>query len=104
MQARSRYKVFWRSGIIPGIVILLTAPAQCRGADCLGASKSIPVQDLNCEQMRESGCNSYNDLILRAEPKAKTVTSPLIIPAVLCLGVYLGFESGTKGFNLGIHR
>ena len=34
-------------------------------------------------QMRESGCRNHYRSVLMAETKAKTVTSPLIIPSVL---------------------
>jgi hypothetical protein len=43
----------------------------------------ITVQDFNCVQMRMSGCNGHYEFVLGAGAKAKSVTSPLIIPSVL---------------------
>ena len=48
--------------------------------------KSVTVQDFNCGQMRESGFKGHYEFVLGAGAKAKTVTSLLIIPSVLCLG------------------
>jgi hypothetical protein len=45
------------------------------------------IMDFNCVQMRVSGCKFQQDLSWVQYP-AKTVTSPLIIPSVLCLGIY----------------
>jgi len=44
------------------------------------------VQDLNYLQMRVSGYNGHYEFVLSSGAKAKTVTSLLIIPSVLCLG------------------
>ena len=38
------------------------------------------------------------------EQIAKNVTNKLPLLSVLCLGIYLCLESGSKGFNLGIQR
>jgi len=48
------------------------------------SQKFIMVQDLNCEQMSVSGCNSHYEFVLGAGAKAKTVTSLLPQPTVLC--------------------
>jgi len=43
----------------------------------------ITVQDLNCVQMRVSGCNGHYKFVLGAGAKAKTVTNNLPILSVL---------------------
>jgi len=57
--------------------------------------------------MRESWCNGHYEFVLSAGAKAKTVTSPLIIPSVLC-GVHyyffvfksMSFLTFSKSFEL----
>jgi hypothetical protein len=51
------------------------------------SQKSVTVQDLNCGQMRESGCNNHNKFILSAGAKAKSVTNNLPILSVLARGI-----------------
>ena len=45
----------------------------------------ITVQDLNCEQMRVSGCNGHYKFVLSAGAKAKSVTNNLPILSVLAV-------------------
>ena len=45
--------------------------------------KFVKVQDLNCGQMRVSGCNGHYKFILSAGAKAKSVTNNLPILSVL---------------------
>jgi hypothetical protein len=47
------------------------------------SQKSVTVQDLNCGQMRVSGCKNYYKFVLGAGAKAKTVTNNLPILSVL---------------------
>ena len=47
------------------------------------SQKSVTVQDLNCVQMRVSGCNYHYEFVLGAGAKAKTVTNNLPILSVL---------------------
>jgi len=47
------------------------------------SQKFVKVQDLDCEQMRVSGCNNHNEFVLGAGAKAKSVTSNLPILSVL---------------------
>ena len=47
------------------------------------SQKSVMVQDLNCGQMSVSGYKNHYEFVLGAGAKAKSVTSPLIIPSVL---------------------
>ena len=47
--------------------------------------KFITVQDLNCVQMRVSGCNNHYEFVLGAGVKAKSVTNNLPILSVLGL-------------------
>ena len=49
------------------------------------SQKSITVQDLNCGQMRVSGCNNHYQFVLNAGAKAKSVTNNLPILSVLGL-------------------
>ena len=46
------------------------------------SQNTITVQDLNCGQVRVSGCKFWQDLSWE-QSFAKTMTSPLIIPSVL---------------------
>jgi len=54
------------------------------------SQKFVKVQDLNCVQMRVSGCNNHYKLVLSAGAKAKSVTNNLPILSVLG-GVYINF-------------
>jgi len=47
------------------------------------SQKFVKVQDLNCGQMRVSGCNSRYESVLSAGAKAKSVTNNLPILSVL---------------------
>ncbi len=47
------------------------------------SQKFITVQDLNCVQMRVSGCKNHYKFVLSAGTKAKTVTNNLPILSVL---------------------
>jgi hypothetical protein len=55
------------------------------------SQKSVTVQDLNCEQMRVSGCKNHYEFVLGAGAKAKTVTNNLPILSVLAEGVLFVF-------------
>ena len=44
----------------------------------------VTLQDLNCVQMRVSGCNNHYKFVLGAGVKAKSVTNNLPILSVLC--------------------
>ena len=48
------------------------------------SQKLVKVQDLDCEQMRVSGCNGHYKIVLGAGAKAKSVTNNLPILSVLC--------------------
>jgi hypothetical protein len=43
------------------------------------------VQDLNCGQMRVSGCKGHYEIVLSAGAKAKSVTNNLPILSVLAV-------------------
>jgi len=47
------------------------------------SQKFVKVQDLNCGQMRVSGCNNHYKFVLSAGAKAKSVTNNLPILSVL---------------------
>jgi len=47
------------------------------------SQKFVKIQDLNCVQMRVSGCKSYYKFVLSAGAKAKSVTNNLPILSVL---------------------
>jgi len=47
------------------------------------SQKFVTVQDLNCVQMRVSGCNNHYKFVLSAGVKAKSVTNNLPILSVL---------------------
>ena len=47
------------------------------------SQKFVMVQDLNCGQMRVSGCNGHYEFVLGAGAKAKSVTNNLPILSVL---------------------
>jgi hypothetical protein len=70
----TRYKFLgghWCSAVVQTV----SKPENCHG-----------ISDFNCVQMRESRCRNHYQSVLMAETKAKTVTSPLIIPSVLAIG------------------
>ena len=95
----------WRTFCRPGTNFI--EHYACRGTSLIGAGKlsryrifvggtgavsrynlsrsqeSVKVQDFNCGQMRVSGCKNHYEFVLGAGAKAKSVTSPLIIPSVL---------------------
>jgi hypothetical protein len=62
------------------------------------SQKFITVQDFNCGQMCVSGRNNHYKFVLGAGAKAKTVTSPLIIPSVLGFRYY--FKLFVFSFNV----
>jgi hypothetical protein len=83
----SRYKVDRSHKFIPHYKFLdgqwcsvaiqtISEPENCHG-----------ILDFNCMQMRESGCRNNFKFVLCVGPNAKTVTSPLIIPSVLAVGM-----------------
>jgi hypothetical protein len=47
------------------------------------SQKFVKVQDLNCVQMRVSGCNNHYKFVLGVGAKAKSVTNKLPILSVL---------------------
>jgi len=49
------------------------------------SQKFVKVQNLNCVQMRVSGCNNHYKFVLGAVAKAKSVTNNLPILSVLAL-------------------
>ena len=49
----------------------------------------ITVQDLNCAQMRVSGCNNHYKFVLSAGEKAKSVTNNLPLLSVLCAVLFI---------------
>ena len=99
----------WRTFCRPGTKFV--EHYECRGTCFIGAANLSPVtklvagtgavsryklsrsqnfvkmQDLDCEQMRVSGCNSHYKSVLGAGVKAKSVTSLLTLPSVLWLVV-----------------
>ena len=52
------------------------------------SQKSVTVQDLDCGQMRVSGCKNHYKFVLVAGAKAKTVTNNLPILTVLAAEVF----------------
>ena len=54
------------------------------------SQKVVMVQDFNCVQMRVSGFNSNNEIVLHAGAKAKTVTSNLPLLSVLAAVILSG--------------
>jgi hypothetical protein len=50
------------------------------------SQKVVTMQDLNCGQMRVSGCRNHYKFVLGAGAKAKTVTNNLPILSVLATG------------------
>jgi hypothetical protein len=67
-----------------GTGFLLVVLAQCRYNQSR-SQKSVMVQDLNCGQMRVSGCKNHYEFILGAGAKVKTMTNNLPILSVLWL-------------------
>ena len=63
---------------------------KCTGAvsryNLSRSQKSVTVQDLNCGQMRVSGCKNHYEFVLGAGAKAKTMTNNLPILSVLGIG------------------
>jgi hypothetical protein len=55
------------------------------------SQKFVKVQDLNCVQMRVSGCNDHYKFVLGAEVKAKSVTNNLPLLSVLA-AVFIKFK------------
>jgi len=55
------------------------------------SQKSVTVKDLNCGQVRVSGCNGHYKFVLRAGAKAKSVTNNLPILSVLAHVYYYFF-------------
>jgi hypothetical protein len=62
------------------------------------SQKFVMVQDLYCVQVRASGCKFWQDLSWE-QGTAKTMTSPLIIPSVLAIGLFF-FDLIYKVFEL----
>jgi len=54
-----------------------------RGYKLSRSQKFVKVQELNCVQLRVSGCNGHYKFVLSAGAKAKTVTNNLPILSVL---------------------
>jgi hypothetical protein len=50
------------------------------------SQKFVKMQDLNCGQMRVSGCKTHYKYVLSAGAKAKSVTNNLPILSVLLAG------------------
>jgi hypothetical protein len=57
------------------------------------SQKSVTVQDLNCVQMRVSGCNGHFKFVLSAGAKAKSVTNNLPLLSVLAAVCYFYQET-----------
>ena len=62
------------------------------------SQKFIKLQDLNCGQLRVSGCNGNYKFVLDAGAKAKSVTNNLPLLSVLWLVVCPELLQGTKMF------
>jgi len=101
----------WRTFCRPGTKLF--EHYACRGTSLIGAAnlspvtkllagtgavsrynadrnqKLVKVQDLNCGQMRVSGCNNHYESILSAGAIAKSVTNNLPILSVLWVGILL---------------
>jgi len=65
-----------------------TGPALAGRRKFDQSQKIVMVQDFNCVQMRVSGFNSNNEIVLHAGAKAKTVTSNLPLLSVLGLDFF----------------
>jgi hypothetical protein len=59
------------------------------------SQKTVTVQDYNCVQMSVSGCKNHYKAVLRAGAKAKSVTSLLTLPSVLCAVFIFKFIKGS---------
>jgi hypothetical protein len=57
------------------------------------SQKFVMVQDLNCVQMRVSGCNGHYEFVLGAGAKAKSVTNNLPLLSVLGLVLIMFFNN-----------
>jgi hypothetical protein len=66
----------WRSVAVQTV----WKPENCQG-----------IEDLDCEQLRVSGCKNHYETVLGAGAKAKSVTSLLTLPSVL---------GGCSNFNI----
>ena len=78
----SRYKVDRSNELIPYYIYL--GEHWCSvGMQSVSKPVIYPVAGIKLRQMRESRCINHYKFVLKAGPKAKTVTSPLIIPSVL---------------------
>ena len=64
------------------------------------SQKFVKVQDLNCGQMRVSGCNNHYKFVLSAGAKAKSVTNNLPILSVLQLAFYFKIQKGKSSSKL----
>ena len=80
---RSRYKFYKWLKSSHGIVILLTAHAQCRVTSCQEAIKQSLYRNKTYVQMRESGCINHYVTVMLTDAKVKTVTSLLTQLTVL---------------------
>jgi hypothetical protein len=75
---------FWSEPrIYPRLQIWWRALAQYRGTNYLEGSNLSRCRNLNCVQMRVSGCMNHYKFVLSAGVKAKTVTNNLPILSVL---------------------
>jgi hypothetical protein len=91
--ARSRCNFDRSREFIPGYKVggghwrsVASCPAEAkrkRGYKLSRSQKFITVQELNCVQMRVSGCKNYYKFVLSAGAKAKSVTNDLPILSVL---------------------
>ena len=81
--ARSRYKFYRSREAIPGYKVSgvhwrsIAVQTISEAENCQG------ILNLNCQQMRVSGCNSHYRFVLGAGAKAKSVTNNLPILSVL---------------------
>ena len=78
----SRYKFDRSREFIPGTKLVGGTGAVSR-YNLSRSQKSVKVQDLNCEQMRVSGCKDHYKFVMGAGTKAKSVTNNLPILSVL---------------------
>jgi len=63
--------------------ILVGSTGAVSGYKLSRSQKFVTVQDLNCGQMRVSGCKNHYKFVLRTGTKAKSVTNNLPILSVL---------------------
>jgi hypothetical protein len=90
----SRYKVDRSHGLIPRYKFIGVHLCSV-GMQSVSKPVIYPGAGFCYVLMRESGCINHYKSVLIAETKAKTVTSPLIIPSVL---------AGEFFFNFLIHH